>query len=253
VPTLRLDVEGVGDAGGEWTPYADTADLYRRGLEDQVMAAIDDLVERGVARRFAVVGLCSGAFWAFHALRRHDRISAGLLLNLFLFYWNADRSEMQKLPRPGRLLSPSLWWRVIRGRANPHRARAFLRWAIGSPAKVWGRMARRRADVGRTEAALTRLREQGKRAVLFVSPGEPLWGHLRSDGLLDRIDEWPNVELRTLEPVDHTFRALWMQQEAHQALDAAIAEELARSRAGRLVDAIPGPPPDVAASADRPT
>jgi alpha/beta superfamily hydrolase len=253
VPTLRLDVEGIGDADGEWTKYADTADLYRGDLEDQVMAAVDDLAARGVARRFAVVGLCSGAYWAFHALRRHDRISAGLLLNLFVFFWNADRAEMKDVPRAGRLVSPRFWLRVIRGQANAARIRAFLRWAIRSPTKAWGRMARRRADVGRIDAALTGLREQEKRAVLLLSPEEPLWGHLEADGLLERMDEWPNVELRTIEPVDHTFRALWMQQEVQQALDRAIAEELGRGPTSRLGDAIPSTPPDMAASADRRT
>jgi hypothetical protein len=114
-------------------------------------------------------------------------------------------------------------------------------------------MARRRADVGRIDAALTGLREEEKRAVLLLSPEEPLWGHLEADGLLERMDEWPNVELRTIEPVDHTFRALWMQQEVQQALDRAIAEELGRGPTSRLGDAIPSTPPDMAASADRRT
>ena len=59
VPTLRLDIEGIGDADGGTTPYVDSAQLYVAELVPQVLAALDALKDRGIGDRFVVAGLCS--------------------------------------------------------------------------------------------------------------------------------------------------------------------------------------------------
>src|SRR5205823_13947176 len=59
VPTLRLDLEGLGDADGEASRFADVAELYVPRFIDQVRDALEVLEARGVARRFVLAGLCS--------------------------------------------------------------------------------------------------------------------------------------------------------------------------------------------------
>jgi pimeloyl-ACP methyl ester carboxylesterase len=55
---------------------------------DEVELAMDSLRPLRGFRRFAAVGLCAGAFWAFHtALRRRD-LSAAILINPLLLVWD---------------------------------------------------------------------------------------------------------------------------------------------------------------------
>src|SRR6202042_2243740 len=56
VPTLRLDVEGLGDADGDPAPYAADAGLYVPELVPQVISALDELVRRGIGSRFVLGG-----------------------------------------------------------------------------------------------------------------------------------------------------------------------------------------------------
>ncbi|MGA9856864.1 MAG: alpha/beta family hydrolase, partial [Solirubrobacteraceae bacterium] len=64
VPSLRLDVTGIGEADGAMNAYPHASGLYRLELVAQVVAAIDDLQARGVAERFVLVGMCAGAYWS---------------------------------------------------------------------------------------------------------------------------------------------------------------------------------------------
>src|SRR5262249_17157451 len=65
VPSLRMDFGGIGESEGE--SHRDVAGLYHGQLLEQIEMAIDSLRSRVGVQRFAVLGLCSGAFWAFHA------------------------------------------------------------------------------------------------------------------------------------------------------------------------------------------
>ena len=60
IPTLRLDIEGIGDATGPAVAYPDDALFHRPELLDQVRSALDALELRGVGATFLLAGLCSG-------------------------------------------------------------------------------------------------------------------------------------------------------------------------------------------------
>ncbi|NOT28043.1 MAG: alpha/beta fold hydrolase [Acidobacteria bacterium] len=74
-PTLRLDLSGMGDSTA-----SDAADPSR-----DLVAAMDALESRGIARRFAVLGLCSGAHDAHRALCTDHRLVAGAFIDGYLF------------------------------------------------------------------------------------------------------------------------------------------------------------------------
>jgi hypothetical protein len=74
-PTLRLDLSGMGDSTS-----SDTADPLR-----DLGAAMDALESHGIARRFAALGLCSGAHDAHRVLCSDHRLVAGAFIDGYLF------------------------------------------------------------------------------------------------------------------------------------------------------------------------
>jgi pimeloyl-ACP methyl ester carboxylesterase len=239
VPTLRLDIEGLGDSPGNELVYAHTPTMYDAALAPQMRAAIDELESRGVASRFMVGGLCAGAFWSFHVLREDPRVSAALLLNLFAFYWDDDLDAIVEVRRLRKLARRSSWQRVLRGEVRLTQVRAILRWIVRTPLDLRARIARRRALGDRLDETFDALLDAGKRVTLLLGRGEPLVEQFRREGRLERLDRWPNMRLHELPTRDHTFRALWLQEMVHELMDSAVDDEIRRA----------GSPPGAAAPA----
>ena len=88
VSSLRMDLAGFGDSmtlfDGDPDPYAG------RNVQD-VVAAVSALDDAGHSNP-VVIGICSGAYAAFHATLREPRIRAMILVNLQKFVWMADGS-----------------------------------------------------------------------------------------------------------------------------------------------------------------
>lgn len=75
-PCLRFDMSGVGDSelrGGGL--------LYVERAVEDVIEAMDDMSDRLGCREFVLVGLCTGAFNAFRAAVRDDRVGGAVLLD----------------------------------------------------------------------------------------------------------------------------------------------------------------------------
>jgi alpha-beta hydrolase superfamily lysophospholipase len=225
VTALRLDLEGIGDATGDGERYTDVSELYAPQFVDQVRAALDALEARGGPRRYMLLGLCSGAYWAFHTALDDDRVSAAVMLNPRVLYWDPDLEparDARKLKR--QLFQTRSWRKTLRGenRLDAPRLLALVR-----------RLASRREAPGAAaapavERAFDELRDAGRRAVFMFCDGEPLREELEEHGLLPPSDRWPNVELETIPGRDHTLRPLWMHEHVHAALDRALAAELGR-------------------------
>jgi len=81
--SLRIDFAGLGDSPAPGDLPTHVFETDRRG---DFSAAIDALAARGY-RRFAVEGLCSGAYHAFHAALAEPRIGVLLLVNMPMFQW----------------------------------------------------------------------------------------------------------------------------------------------------------------------
>jgi pimeloyl-ACP methyl ester carboxylesterase len=76
VPSLRFDLSGVGDS----TPRSDGAWSLERAVAD-VRAAMDWAEESKNAKRFVLVGICSGAVLAHHAAVRDRRVAGAVFLD----------------------------------------------------------------------------------------------------------------------------------------------------------------------------
>jgi alpha-beta hydrolase superfamily lysophospholipase len=230
VPSLRLDLEGLGDSDGDDTRFADVAELYIPQLVDQVQIAMDVLEAQGTAQRFVLVGLCSGAYWSFHAAARDERVAAAFMLNPRTLFWDAAQETVRYLRRG--LLKPASWRMVAKGEVAPSRVAEVIRRTPGSVFKRGiGRM-RRRGTADQLDLVLDVLRDDGKQLLFLFSENEPLHEELERQGRLPRNERWPNIKLELIPGRDHTLRPLYSQERAHEALDRALDRELARRSAG---------------------
>lgn len=228
VPTLRLDVEGIGDADGDAERYSSVAELYVPELVAQVRSALDVMEEQGLPGRFAVLGLCSGAYMAFHCALDDERVSTALMLNPRALFWDASLGAARDFRRG--LLRPSQW-RRIREVPTTRRlalARWALRWVLTLPVRILTRAAGGAQGDDVVSRALDRLRDTDKRAVFVFGGHEPLHEELTQTGVLQDLSRWPDLEVELIAGRDHTLRPTWAQREAHAVLDRALATELDR-------------------------
>ncbi len=226
IPSLRLDLGGIGDSDGDAASLANVAEFYEPRYTDQVRAALDQLEQQRLGERFVVVGLCSGSSWAFQAALADRRIAAAFMINPRILYWDEALDVARDLRRTRLLVKPVIWKRILRGDVSPDRFAAFLAWSAKAPLRA---VTRRRSDgsppsptVELVAQAFDRLTAEGTELRFFFCDGEPLRDEMTRDGLLSQHARWPNVAVSFLPGRDHTLRPLWMHRHVDTALDAAL-------------------------------
>jgi dienelactone hydrolase len=238
VATLRIDLEGIGDADGESERFSDVGQLYVPRFVDQVRATLDELQARGAPPRFLVAGLCSGAFWAFHTAIADDRVATALMFNPRVVFWDEELEPVRDVRRiRQQLLRASSWRRVLTREIpmNGDRLRALVLATLRAP-------FRSGSDNDRVDVAFDALQRTGARAVFaFCEGGEPLREELEAAGKLAQPERWPRVEVELIPGRDHTLRPLWMHPYVHAVADAALQRTLDSERAPADRPAIPAP------------
>jgi pimeloyl-ACP methyl ester carboxylesterase len=227
VPSLRLDLEGLGDADGDASRFADVAELYVPELVAQVRSAIDVLGARNAVGNFALAGLCSGAYWSFHGALEDERVVAAFMLNPRTLFWDATLENVRYVRRG--LLQPSSWRMVLRGDVRLSRIGRVVRYAPRSLFRHLVARWRSHGERDELDIALDRLSSLDKHLVFVFSENEPLYEELERQGRLG--DRWPNLALELLPGRDHTLRPAYSQRRAHDALDRALEHELDRVKA----------------------
>ena len=90
LPSLRLDTWGSGDSDGnrllDEVPACMRTQFYASGIGEDIAGAFAWLADHRHARRFALVGLCSGGYWAFHTALADARVAGIALVNLRRLY-----------------------------------------------------------------------------------------------------------------------------------------------------------------------
>ena len=109
-PVLRYDLPGIGDsesAGGDQVAQAKLAGTR---------AAMDQLQRMGVAKRFVVMGICSGADHSLLAAVVDPRVAGAITIDPTTVFPTRRHRVNRVLRRASRLLVPRVVWRLVTGR-----------------------------------------------------------------------------------------------------------------------------------------
>ncbi len=226
VASVRVDVEGVGEADGPLSWETGAEGFYDPSYAAQVEAVLTLVREHDLPQDLVLVGLCSGAYWAAQTALTHPGVRAVVLLNPEHLVWPPPLADLGLRGRLAHLTDRD----TVRSLVHDPRARR----------DAWGRVrqsVRLLADrvVGEPEVGAQRppatatqvlrtLRARDIAVTLVGSPGEPS---------LTILDELPgDLEVRAARltgPVGaHTLSTRGLRAQAEAALDAAVEDALQR-------------------------
>ena len=243
VASVRFDVFGVGDSADR--PDGSRPLFAPDGFAD-VIRAVDHVAGGGP---IVLVGGCSGAYAAFHALGRDPRIDGALLINLYCFDWDPEQSIDSVIRQTygsastyaALLTQGATWRRLIRGQIGVGRiADVLARRGIGAVLRRVRRAWRPLAPGGSVARRVATLRRRGVEIRLLYSAGDPglaaLRRHLgRTPG---RADRRLGAAVTIVPGADHNLGSV----EAQAALGSAVRALLGavhRSPAARSERSVP--------------
>lgn len=228
MPSLRLDLQGIGESDGAAT--LGTEGLYQEQMVEQIQTAMDSVRSRRGARRFIAVGLCAGAFWAFHAAVRSPEICGAILLNPRLFFWDPEVDRRRLLRRTVKGLSDwGDWCRLVLGDVPLESIKQVARIALDriQPGDVNRPLQIPRERMAEAWTAIERNRN---RLTFIFTEGEPLLREMEEEGQLPP-ETCSRVQCIQVANSGHTFRPLWAQKLAHELIDREIGAVLRESHA----------------------
>lgn len=222
VPTLRIDLEDIGDSDGDNRASLTNSSFYTSRRTDRTLALLDQLAALGLPQRFILGGLCSGAYWSLQAALADDRVVSALMINLVAFQWSQALMAERATQRTLTALRPGAFRRLTHGAISAQQVRAALRSMHPGRLRTGARLPVEAAQAGHVDRALDRLAERRTEALFLFSEGEPLYNQFVRQRQLDRLERWPGVTVERIPSRDHMFRALRAQRHVHDALDRAL-------------------------------
>jgi alpha-beta hydrolase superfamily lysophospholipase len=222
--SLRFDVGGLGESPA--APGESENRLYDLGSVNDVKSAMTALAELRSSRHFVLVGLCSGAFLAYHTAASDPRVVGQVLLNMFAFDWKEGdpvapferRSYQSSRSYARSLLDAKVWRRALRGEVDL-RGIAFvvakrLRDRAAADAQDLGsRFLGRRAQTA-VEQTFHALCDRGVHSLMVFGD---------RDGGLDTVARYLGTDAHRMthregfaieiaSEIDHTFASIASQQ-----------------------------------------
>lgn len=226
VPTLRVDLNGIGDSDGADEQPLPNRSLYASQRTEQTLAILDQLAARGLPNRFVLGGLCSGAYWSVHAALADERVVGALMINLYAFFWSEELVAERETQESLEALRGHGWRRLIRRDVSYDKLKDVMRSMLPGRIRAGAGHPVERAQSERVEMVLDRLRDQGTQGLLLLANGEPLYDQLARQGVLERLDQWPNLVVERIPSRDHMFRAMSLQRHVHESLDRMLERVL---------------------------
>ena len=234
---LRFDVSGTGDSPDRLEQ--DAPGLYSKDACHEVRQAIDALVERGKTR-FMLVGLCSGAYLAFHSALLDSRVAGLALINAQRFTWN--EGDSLEIATRQAFKSSRFYWQALRDASTWRRLASGEINARGIAGTILERTAAKVKRRGREALAdvLGPSWEKNEVARGFLSlcdrGTQTLLVYSDSDGGLDELEKHlgpgaarlrgrRQLHMNILDGADHTLST---------AVDRKHVEELMREHAQRM-------------------
>lgn len=221
VMSLRMDFAGIGESDGESS--VDVAGLYTGQFLEQIELVMDALRSRAGARHFAVIGLCSGAFWAFHAAIRHPNIRGAILLNPRCFFWDVEVDRHRILRRSvNGVTDMSSWHRLVRGEITPARISKAVEVAFDTLRKTRCNGNKHYQIPPKAMAdAWAAIENNQSRVILVFTEGEPLLLEMEEEGHLP-LENGARFRCVRIPNCGHTFRPVWAQQVVHELIDREL-------------------------------
>lgn len=240
-PVLRMDLSGIGDSPA---PAGCVENLpYPRDAILDAQAAMTALAERGIADRFVLSGLCSGADIAFRTGVIDPRVAGSWMINPQAFYFPSSDSlkefmhaEIQATYYQSAVWDLDRWKRMLRGEVDVRRIAGVLRAKVES--SVRRRVARLVGDKAAADPEvkpeardvirdLRQMAARGTDTFLLCSEDDPgLLYLLKYFGPeLATLDGTANYRKDIVKGTDHTFTPIWSQD----ALSDMLAEHLAKT------------------------
>jgi len=220
IPVLRMDFNAVGESDGG--PLRDVPGLYHGDLMNDIEAALAFLRTRFESPRLVLLGLCSGAHWAFQTALRHREVRAAVLLNPRCFFWDPEIDYRRELRRAvNGVTDSSAWRRLARGAISPERIGKAVQALTGRI-----RAGRLGADPPQIDPvamarAIETIEKNKSFLTLVFTEGEPLLQEMEEEGHMP-ADNHPFIQCIRLANCGHTFRPIWSQVRVHEIIDKAI-------------------------------
>jgi pimeloyl-ACP methyl ester carboxylesterase len=214
ISSLRFDFAGLGDSAHAPGKEALLSSPYANRAED-IGAAVDKLSQMGFTK-FAIQGLCSGAFHALQAAQFDRRLLALLLVNIQLF--EAPRTmedEYFEMSIRGKrlshflikLFSLSSLKNLVRGKVPVRRIFCEQASQIGEWVRGFARgPSKQHEEAGPGLQTLTLLGKWGVRTLFLFSPGDrEMSAFTREFGPAgERLP--PGAQMQVVAGMDHGLR-----------------------------------------------
>jgi hypothetical protein len=235
--TFRFDVAGLGDSAVARGSRENR--IYTKDSCADVESAMTLLGGLRDARRFVLVGLCSGAYLAYHTTLADTRVVGQVLLSSFAFEWKegdpvvpTERSTHLSTRFYARaLFDRRVWLRALRGEVEVRSiARALLeRFATRVDAELPSLRARllgRGRPQNEVEEGFHAMCDRGVQSLLVSS---------FNDGGLDMISSYlgtnarkmrgrKEFSLEVVDGADHTFSSLDAQRMLSDIITRYLAD-----------------------------
>ena len=224
VQAVRVDLAGIGESDGDALALWDGLAFHTPEYVAQVAGVLDVLEREHGARRFVLIGLCSGAYLGFHAALQHDRIAAVVMINPRLLVLSPEIVNRRAARRARRIFSLAAWCDLVRYWRQTPRIVADAVTAVCRRGMVLLRRGDRQQSAA-ADAVLDQFASRGTRALFIFTGSEPLDEEFAAEGRWDRLARWPTVtaERRPNAPDTHTLRPVALQAWAHELADREIA------------------------------
>jgi len=235
IACLRLDFAGLGDSKGPPGKENLLTHAYSNRVQD-ISSAIDALEPLGY-RRFAMLGLCAGAYQTFHCALADPRLTDLLMLDLAMFtlpqgdvldYLENRGQTPMYLVR--KLLNPGSWKTFLSGKSDvPTLVRSVFK-HVGRQVSSKSLAVARKLGFLKEESFPVRsvgiLSRRGARILFVYSPGDrerdAFAREFGRNG--EGLARFANARLVTLERMDHDLTRAVARRDVEKTVLAFLSE-----------------------------
>ena len=218
---LRLDVPGIGDSispslKNENIEYIESPSTHLKNIADKLMSDND-------SSEFIFMGLCSGAYFSFHAALELDEldISEAILINPLTFYWEQG-TTIENSPTKGfsnwnwyklALTKPTSWIKLAKGNIDFKSLYMAIKNRITTKLKLnflpSFTQKQNNFDMHKQQLAmdLTKITDRNIHLQFVLARNDPGYDILTTNAgrKLSKLRKQNKINIEFIENADHTF------------------------------------------------